>query len=568
MAVERRARKVLIIREKAKASLPQGIERCTQEKVNKNAVLRRNFGHLLGRVLGGEDEYMSVAVPAGISREIEQFLSDSPSAVAIEGGEMLFDFSSAKYSVRDEGGKCVLHLWSEERNAVRRVVDAEVNGAILRLSVLRFGQAKPSIMEICRESDRRTPSAKKRARAVYQRLLGRMLQRNFPGHTLLRMTSNADLERSFGPTCARGLLKQGNCGFAVVGVNGDEPQGVVDTSLTLGVLWLDYLREQMAPRMHVKGLKLFVPWGRAATIRARMAHLNRDMAQFELYQVSEREEVHDPIDISDSGNMDTRLVRCPAETAVRERFAHSIARVSGLVPRASVIVRSNSEVAFRLFGLEFARAHMAPLAGSFKLGEQIVFGVGAAEAPLDENTEQIFAEFVKRMCEVRHPHGDRAEALYRLHPERWLEAMVQRDVSVLDDRLDPSCVYSQVPAFSASDRAMIDLLARTREGRLAVIELKADEDMHLPLQGLDYWARVRWHQRRDEFRQYGYFGGHELSSLSPLLIMVAPALRVHPTTSTVLRYLSPEIDWLFVGVDERWRDGVRRVFRKRSGDSR
>jgi hypothetical protein len=391
-----------------------------------------------------------------------------------------------------------------------------------------------------------------------------MLQRNFPGHTLLRMTSNADLERSFGPTCARGLLKQGNSGFAVVGVNGDEPQGVVDASLSLGVLWMDYLREQMAPRMHVKGLKLFVPWGRAATIRARMAHLNGEMAKFELYQVSEREEVHDPIDISDSGNMDTRLVRCPAETAVHERFAQSIARVTSLVPRASVIVRSSSDVAFRLFGLEFARAHMAPLPGSFKLGEQIVFGVGAAEAPLDENTEQIFAEFVKRMCEVRHPHGDRAEALYRLHPERWLEAMVQRDVSVLDDRLDPSCVYSQVPAFSASDRAMIDLLARTRDGRLAVIELKVDEDMHLPLQGLDYWARVRWHQRRDEFRQYGYFGKHELSALSPLLIMVAPALRVHPTTSTVLRYLSPEIDWLFVGVDERWRDGVRSVFRKRS----
>ncbi len=38
---------------------------------------------------------------------------------------------------------------------------------------------------------------------------------------------------------------------------------------------------------------------------------------------------------------------------------------------------------------------------------------------------------------------------------------------------------------------MIDVLTLTREGRLAVLELKADEDIHLPLQGLDYWARVR-----------------------------------------------------------------------------
>src|SRR5437879_467786 len=83
--------------------------------------------------------------------------------------------------------------------------------------------------------------------------------------------------------------------------------------------------------------------------------------------------------------------------------------------------------------------------------------------------------------------------------ERWLESLVVKDVRTLDSQLDSSRLYSQVPAFSASDRAMIDVLATTRDGRLAVIELKADEDIHLPLQGLDYWARVRWHHARGEF---------------------------------------------------------------------
>jgi hypothetical protein len=436
-----------------------------------------------------------------LARTVEDFLSEAPRAVAIEGGEVTFDFSHSRYSIRTEGGKCVLHLWSEERNAVRRVLDAEVKGGVLRLSVLRFGQAKASVLEICREGDRRTTSAKKMARANYQRLLGRVIHRNFPGHTLLRMTSSADLERSFGPTCARGLLKRGNAGFAIIGINSDEPQSTVDATLSAGILWLDYLREQMTPRLHVQGLKLFVPPGRAATVRARMANLNHDMASFELFELNERDELVEQLDSSDTGNMQTRLVRCPKAAAVRERFALSIKKILSLVPRADVIVRSSAEVGFRLFGLEFARAQIAPLPGSFKLGEQIVFGVETAEAPLDENTDQIFAEFVTRMMEVRHSHGDRSEPLYRLHPERWLESMVQRDISILDGRLDPSCVYSQVPAFSASDRAMIDLLGRTREGRLAVIELKADEDMHLPLQGLDYWARVKWHPERDEFRQ-------------------------------------------------------------------
>ncbi len=83
------------------------------------------------------------------------------------------------------------------------------------------------------------------------------------------------------------------------------------------------------------------------------------------------------------------------------------------------------------------------------------------------------------------------------------------DVSMVDGQLKPSRLYSQVPAFSACDRAMIDVLTTTHAGRLAVVELKADEDIHLPLQGLDYWSRVEWHHRSGEFPRFGYFEGHE-----------------------------------------------------------
>jgi hypothetical protein len=38
---------------------------------------------------------------------------------------------------------------------------------------------------------------------------------------------------------------------------------------------------------------------------------------------------------------------------------------------------------------------------------------------------------------------------------------------------------------------------------------------------------------------------------------------VHPSTDTLLHYISPEIDWVLTGIDERWRDGVRVIFRKR-----
>jgi hypothetical protein len=141
--------------------------------------------------------------------------------------------------------------------------------------------------------------------------------------------------------------------------------------------------------------------------------------------------------------------------------------------------------------------------------------------------------------------------------------LVVKDVCALDCTLDPHWRYSQVPAFSAADRAMIDVLSATRAGRLAVVELKADEDIHLPLQGIDYWARVAWHHERGEFQKFGYFSGRELSPELPLLMMVAPALRVHPATDTLLRYVAPEIEWTLLGIDERWREKLRVVFRKR-----
>jgi hypothetical protein len=207
---------------------------------------------------------------------------------------------------------------------------------------------------------------------------------------------------------------------------------------------------------------------------------------------------------------------------------------------------------------------MGAEAMTFCSKQEIVFGVGAEERVLDDRNWATFVQLLGALREVRHPYGPKNERLFRMHPERWLESLVVRDVSVIDERLEAHEMYSQVPAFAAADRAMMDVLAVTREGRLAVVELKADEDIHLPLQGLDYWARVDWHHKRGEFLRGGYFAGLELAVDAPLLYFVAPALHVHPATDTLLRYIAPEIQWEFVGIDERWREGVKVVFRKQN----
>src|SRR5271157_3844243 len=165
----------------------------------------------------------STIAPDLLAKMLEQFLAGTPQAIAVEDGEVLFDFDTARYSVSGEG-KCVLHLWSEERNAVRRVLDAELKSHVLHFSVMRFGQSQPTTLEICADRDRRTPTALRAIRSRYRQVLERVLLRHYPGWKLDSVSSRADLEHSCSPLYTRGLLRTGQSAFAVLGVNGDETQ--------------------------------------------------------------------------------------------------------------------------------------------------------------------------------------------------------------------------------------------------------------------------------------------------------------------------------------------------------
>jgi len=269
-------------------------------------------------------------------------------------------------------------------------------------SVQRLGQTRPSKLEICRQRDRRTPTAKRAARLAYQRNLQRTLELRFPDYVASRLTTSPDLERSFGPIYARGLLRQGQSGFAVLGVNPEETQSSIDAALTFGILWLDVCREAHAGKMVVAGLKLFLPSGASALTRERMAHLHPEAAKWQLYELENREDHLKEIDISDGGNVRTRLVHWADETAARERFAEPIHSVQELMPEAEIALLSPAEIAFRCHGLEFARARLSHLPGSLRIAPEVVFGVGAQERVLEEKNAAHFRQLVYSVGEVRH----------------------------------------------------------------------------------------------------------------------------------------------------------------------
>ena len=533
-----------------------------------------------GRVSGKADSEQ--IAPDVLAKNIEDYLAEHPLAAVLEDGRILFDMRNARYSVTESHGRCLLQLWSEERNLVRTVVDVQERGPCLRVMTRRMGAPKPQAVELVPTSDRRTPSARDAARRTYQRVLERALTRVFLGSRIDGLSSAMDLEHSFGPAYVRGRLLKGTAAEAVIGVGAAEPAAMVDGVLTLGVLWLNYCRQHSDSRRHYGGLKVVVPAGAWRTTGERMAWLNHAAADFQLFTLDERSEELTAVDFRDTGNLESRLMHAFSRAAAIDRCREGLDRLMALVPegakdRIEVHPRSAAEVGLLLFGLEFARVRHGLSPHSFAHQNEVSFGAGMNETPLTEENEALARELFARLFRSRRPGGSHIDALFRLQPERWLEARLRAGINDLLPGLRGDMLYSQVPALSSSDRGMLDLLTLDRNGRLVVIELKADEDLHLPMQALDYWIRVRAlnddrkpapagaGKALSAFERNGYFPGAEVSSAAPRLLLAAPALRIHPANEPVLRYFSPQIEWELVALSEHWRQDLKVVFRKHSG---
>lgn len=501
-----------------------------------------------------------------------------PHAAVLDGGRVLFDMACSRYSLSTEHGRCVLHLWSDEQNIVRTVAGISRRNNKLRLEIRRLGANRSQSLDLIPNREPRTLAAHAASRETHARRVERILGRCFPDWKLDDLRTTMDLEHSFGPAYVRCVLTRGQQAWAVVSTGAGETQATIDGALTAGILWLAYCRERRQNRTVFHGLKVIVPRGAEATTRARMAWLNRGIAEWELYGISEAEESLSPIDTAVEGNLEMRLARTFDHQAAIERAAKGLERLTALVPAGmrdciQVHAKSAGESAVSLHGLEFARVRQGFVEDTFTRKDVVTFGAGAHEIPLSRGNEERFHEMAQELFAQRHAGGDVRDPFFRLQPERWLEEILSTSGQALagiESGLGAHPTYSQVPAFAGGDRGILDLVTATCDGRLAVLELKASEDLHLPLQGLDYWIRVRaLHERRSddglcELQLSGYFPGIPLRTSPPLLYYVVPALHVHPSIETVLAHFSEEVPWTLIAINEGWRSGPKAIFRKRA----
>lgn len=482
-------------------------------------------------------------------------MAASGSVEVREDGEWLAEFAGLHCELRHQGKNSLVHLWSDERNLTRRVLCVKEHSENqIILEVQRFGRSKPGRLEFLRTDSRRPPGriTREQFRARFQRLLGQW----FPDAVVESLTAVPDLEHSFSGLYVRGQMHEGSRAWALLAVSPSEDAIAIEGILAFGLLWLDWSRGH-ANRRAVEGLRLFVPEGTSRSLRERVLALS-PAARTEIYEFNEPDGHVQKMDPADAGNLESWLLsRCEIEFALAGAY-DATARIRGLVPGPAAAIEARvpggtKEVALCFRGLEFARWTK----------DGLFFGLGDARESLTAASEPALERLIRRLDlhrsslteEVNHP-------LYRAAPERWLEALVLADATRLDAQLNPTHLYSQVPALAAGDRGVLDLLGVTWRGRLVVIELKASEDIQLPVQAVDYWLRVRRHQREGDFEKFGYFNGVKLDPQPPLVWLVAPGLRFHSATDTLLKYLSPEIEVTRIGLNENWRCGLQVVFRQ------
>jgi hypothetical protein len=488
--------------------------------------------------------------------EIESLLQRLHHPTLVENEVVLIDLTSAQWRLSIEFGKLIFTAWNSAKSFSRRVEElAYRDRDRFGIFVRKPGGRESATLEF-RELRAAPVVGRTAGRTGYRQQLTSLLERDYRGWKFQRVSNRSDREHSFSAWYTRGLATQGRSAWAFLGLSEEEATAAADGVLAFGLIWLDWLRSQ-ADRVAITQLKLFLPPAAISVIAHRAAYLNARALNVEIYEWRAGQPSATPVDRKDYGNVETRLApRRQAELLKENHSSLLHGLLGGLSAGIEIVPDSTAtNTSLRIAGLEVARIEG-------QLAPRIYFGLEGSFRRLDESCHDEFRAFLREVRRIRcadspHPQHE----FYRLQSERWLESMLYKDITRLDPALSPDHVYPQVPAFSGSDRGVIDLLTTTRRGRLAVVELKVHEEINLPLQGLDYWLRVNWLESRNQFQEFGYFQGCELSPAPPLLYLVSPAFRFHSTTEKLLRYFDRKIEVILIGINDSWRKDIQVLFR-------
>src|SRR4029077_4383570 len=216
---------------------------------------------------------------------------------------------------------------------------------------------------------------------------------------------------------------------------------------------------------------LNLPRNAGSRVAQLLAALNSSV-RTSLYELDSTRETVELIDPGSLSNLDFSIVpRRQSEILVTQARKDLDSGVS-IAPQAITLhpCLASREVFLRFRGFPFARWQDG----------RVFFATAESREDVTAATRPALKTLLHDLEVHRHPlAAETRHPFYRARPERWLEALVCLDITRLDPALDPRFVYSQVFANAGGEHGILDVLSVTRSGRLAILELKAAESVHL-----------------------------------------------------------------------------------------
>ena len=481
-----------------------------------------------------------------------------------------FDFSAAH-------GRLLFSSWTEQGSRTWRVIEwSRGDDKLILRASRRMGAEIATIELVPRASAKalvatigaaRQERCERLAQLVAQTSVGDVGEpipdphrlKSVPHLKIERVSLSPGMRRDQPGRYARVILRAPHERIAMTGIVAQSDPRNVDSLFSSALLW--FARIQGAPkRPPISRLLIVVEKDLLEAARQRQVLLRDQLRErIELWRIDDEWQSAEP-----TGAWERRYLwrkRLPVFPPVIE--APAIDRVNEIVslaPGAIDVVAARHGQTLRYHGLPFARVRRV------MERDHAWFGIeGSPRRLLGAYQHREFAKLVNDLQTYRDQNcRDRRHWFYRAAGEAWLESILRRDIS----RLDPGLIVAPLHAQFRTSRGgptgqrPIDLLALRHDGRLAVIELKVNEDREHVFQGVDYWRRVEAHRRRGHISAAKLFGQREISDESPLVYLVAPTLRFHPSFPALARAVAPDIEIYRFDINEDWRAGVRVVRRE------
>lgn len=230
------------------------------------------------------------------------------------------------------------------------------------------------------------------------------------------------------------------------------------------------------------------------------------------------------------------------------RISQTALEIISFAPEKIDFLFSKNGESLRFRGLPFARVRKMPNE------EKAWFGIEKNKQILNDTSSKEFFDLLENLEIYRQfDSPNKRHALFRLAPEAWLEAILRRNIKLLDANLILSPIYNQFRA--SADR--IDLLALRRDGRLIIIELKVSPDREMIFQAIDYWRKIELDRRQENLQKAKIFGDLKISDEPAIIYLVAPTLSFHRDFDFLAKTVAAEIEIFRFDLNENWRENLK-----------